>query len=112
MYYACVHYLTDFVRASAVKACHNPACRAVKIVEFLPPEDDAKTIACIVDAPSREAFFCWVTAINAGCRKDRCHPVPTPEAAARCLGHESPEAAGATRSPRASSGVSRFPSRP
>lgn len=79
MRYVCIHDLDDYVRAVLRDVCQDPDLRGVRVVRFLPSPGRGNSVVCELDAPSEEAFLCWLTRVNAHCKRECCHPVPGPE---------------------------------
>jgi len=81
--YTCVHYLDDFLRA-LLKACQTPDNNGVRVVKMYPDLGKANIVMCEVEAPTEEAFLCWVSDVNAKSKQESVHLIDKPEASQRC----------------------------
>lgn len=64
MHYVCVHDMDDYVRAVIERLCQEPDEGGVRIVRVYPDRGDDDTVTCEVEAPTREAFLCWLNEAN------------------------------------------------
>lgn len=62
--YVCVHDMDDYVRAFIERLCQQPDGGGVRIVKVYPDTGDDDTVTCEVEAPTKEAFLCWLNEVN------------------------------------------------